>query len=100
MSVIRSALLEILFDGQKVREPYLDLARALIETEFDISKTYIFFDGEIQREGITYIVGNREVYWLDRSGNKPPQLIIRSQSLRENILDLLAVHPLYAKWFG
>lgn len=100
MSAIRLALLEILFDGQQVRESYRDLVRSLIETEFNISKTYLFFDGEIQREGITYIIGNQEVYWLERSRNKPAQLIIRSQSLRENILDLLALHPLYAKWFG
>lgn len=100
MSAIRLALLEILFDGQQVRESYRDLICSLIETEFNISKTYLFFDGEIQREGITYIIGNQEVYWLERSHNKPAQLIIRSQSLRENILDLLALHPLYAKWFG
>jgi hypothetical protein len=100
MSPIRSALLLMLYDGQRVREPYIDLVRSLIETEFHISKTYIFFDREIQREGITYILGKQEVYWLERAGTKAPQLIIRSEALRENILNLLALHPLYAKWFG
>ncbi len=47
----------MLYDGQQVLEPYLDFVQSLIETEFHISKTYIFFDGEIQREGITYILG-------------------------------------------
>ena len=100
MSPLRSALLLMLFDGQRVREPYLDLVRSLIETEFQISKTYIFFDGGIKREGITYILGKQEVCWLERAGTKAPQLIIRSETLRENILNLLALHPLYAKWFG
>ena len=100
MSTIRSALLDILFDGQFVREPYIDLVRSLIETEFEISKSYLFFDGSIKREGVAYILGNQEVYWIDCSESKPRLLIVRSELLRNNILDLLALHPLYTKWFG
>ncbi len=96
---MRSALLEILFQEDCVRTPYIDLIQSVVSTEFEISNTYVFFDGNIRREGIAYILGGKEVYWLQAVANKPAALIIRDQSLRENILDLLAVHPLYTKWF-
>lgn len=100
MSIMRSSIYAILYDGVSVRDPYIDLVHSLITSEFNISSTYIFFDGTIKREGTTYILGNQEVYFLERSGKKPRLLIIRDRVLRENILDLLALNPLYAKWFG
>jgi hypothetical protein len=99
MSALRSALLAILYDGELVREPYINLILSLLSSEFDVIKTYTFFDGNIKREGITYIIGSQEIYWLKEANSRPAMLVIRSQLLRENILDLLAVHPLYAKWF-
>jgi hypothetical protein len=93
MSIMRSSIYAILYDGMNVRDPYIDLVLSLITSEFNISSTYIFFDGTIKREGTAYILGNQEVYFLERSGKKP-------RVLRENILDLLALNPLYAKWFG
>ena len=99
MSALRSALLAILYDGELVRAPYVDLILSLLSSEFDVITSYSFFDGNIKREGIAYIIGNQEVYWLKEVRSRPVMLVIRSQLLRENILDLLAVHPLYAKWF-
>ncbi len=100
MTILRSALLGVLFNGSRVREPYIDLVHSLIMSEFIISKSYKSFDGSIKREGITYILGNQKVFFIENSEKKSRLLIIRSQSLRENILDMLAFHPLYAKWFG
>jgi hypothetical protein len=99
MSVLRSVLLAILYDGELVREPYIDLILSLLSSEFEVIRTYIFFDGNIKREGIAYIIGHQEIYWLKKVDSRPAMLVIRSRLLRENILDLLAVHPLYAKWF-
>ena len=93
-------MLQILFDGAAVRESYIDLIRSLVEAEFEVSGAYDFFDGERRREGITYQIGDCEVFWLRASGTHTQQLLIPDAQLRENLLDLLAVHPLYAKWFG
>ena len=100
MSVLRSALLAMLYDGQKVRDPYIDLVKSLIDTEFEIARTYAFYDGTIRREGVVYILGTQEVYWMEATSDRPRMLIIRDASLRENILDMLSLNPLYAKWFG
>lgn len=100
MSVLRSALLAMLYDGQKVREPYIDLVKSLIDTEFEIGRTYAFYDGTIRREGIVYLLGKQEVYWLEATAHWPRMLIIRDAALREHILNMLALNPLYAKWFG
>lgn len=100
MSVLRSALLAMLYDGQKVREPYIDLVKSLINTEFEVGRSYAFYDGDIRREGIVYALGKQEVYWLEATTHWPQMLIIRDADLRENILNMLALNPLYAKWFG
>ncbi len=100
MSVLRSALLAMLYDGQKVRDPYIDLVKSLIDTEFEIARTYAFYDGTIRREGLVYILGTQEVYWMEATSDWQRMLIIRDASLRENILDMLSLNPLYAKWFG
>lgn len=100
MPILRSALLQMLYDGHNVREPYIDLVKSLIESEFEIAHAYTFYDGVLRREGLVYLLGHQEVYWLESSKNKPRMLIIRDESLRHMILDLLALHPLYAKWFG
>ena len=100
MSVLRSALLAMLYEGQNVREPYIDLVKSLINTEFEVGRSYAFYDGSIRREGIVYALGKREVYWLEATTHCPQMLIIRDADLRENILNMLALNPLYAKWFG
>ncbi len=100
MSTMRSALLGMLYDGSQVRQPYIYLVRSLIETEFEISQSYSFYDGSLRREGIVYFLGKKEVYWIQAADEKRDILIIRDQILRENILDLLALNPLYRKWFG
>jgi hypothetical protein len=100
MSVLRSALLAMLYDGQKVRDAYIDLVKSLIDTEFEIARTYAFYDGTIRREGVVYILGTQEIYWMEATSDWPRMLIIRDASLRENILDMLSLNPLYAKWFG
>ena len=74
MSVLRSALLAMLYDGQKVRDPYIDLVKSLIDTEFEIARTYAFYDGTIRREGIVYILGTQEVYWMDATSDWPRML--------------------------
>ncbi len=90
----------MLYDGQKVRDPYIDLVKSLIDTEFEIVRTYSFYDGSIRREGIVYLLGTQEVYWMEATSDWPRMLIIRDAPLRENILDMLSLNPLYAKWFG
>ncbi|MEK0435427.1 MAG: hypothetical protein RL369_1476 [Pseudomonadota bacterium] len=100
MSVLRSALLAMLYDGQNVREPYIDLVKSLIHSEFEIARTYAFYDGAIRREGIVYILGTQEVYWLEPTTDSPRMLIVRDADLRENMLNMLALNPMYAKWFG
>ncbi len=100
MSILKAALLRVLFEGAEVREPYIDLVKSLIDEECHCSDAYQFYDGEMRREGTVYLFGTKEVYWLEAEGSKPRLLIIRDADLRETILDLLAVHPLYAKWFG
>lgn len=100
MSRLRTALLHILFDGMAVRESYVGLIRSLVEAELEVSCSYEFFDGERKREGIVYRVGHQEVFWLKASGAHPQQMLVPDPCLRENLLDLLAVHPMYAKWFG
>ena len=93
-------MLQLLYDGPSVRPPYIDLVKSLIEVESEVSDSYEFFDAERRREGIVYVVGRCEIFWLRPTSIHPPQLLISDASLRENLLDLLAVHPLYAKWFG
>jgi len=100
MSILRSALLSVVYDGEFVRPPYIDLVQSIISKEFEVSRSYTFFDGNIKREGIVYILEKQEVYWFHATSTRPPMLVVRNQSLRENIFDLLAAHPLYAKWFG
>ena len=92
-------MLEILYQGDYVRAPYIALIQSVVSKEFDVTRMYTFFDGSIKRDGVAYLLGNQEVYWLKQTMHQPELLIIRSQTLRESILDLLAVHPLYAKWF-
>ena len=55
----------MLYDGQKVRDAYIDLVKSLIDTEFEIARTYAFYDGTIRREGVVYILGTQEVYWME-----------------------------------
>jgi len=90
----------MLYDGQKVREPYIDLVKSLIHSEFEIARTYAFYEGSIRREGIVYILGKKEVYWLESTAHWPRMLIVRDADLRANILNMLALNPMYAKWFG
>lgn len=100
MSLLKAALLQMLFEGAVVREPYIDLVKSLIDEESQRSTACQFDDGDIRREGTVYLLGTQEIYWLAAQGSQSRLLIIRDADLRETILDLLAVHPLYAKWFG
>ncbi len=100
MSHLRTALLQMLYDGWQARAPYTELLRSIIVMEYSSSTSYEFFDGELKRRGIVYKIGLNEVFWLKPTDTHPEQLLIPSQRLREDLLDLLAVHPLYAKWFG
>lgn len=92
--------MQILYEGQYARAAYVELLRSLVEMECDIRSSYEFFDGERKRRGIVYKISVDEVFWLKPTDTRPAELIIPSQRLRENLLDLLACHPLYAKWFG
>ncbi len=100
MSQLRAILLQLLYDGPAVRAPYVDVVRSLIERECVAASCYEFFDSERRREGIVYPIGHCEVFWLWPTAVHPQQLLVPDARLRENLLDLLAVHPLYAKWFG
>lgn len=100
MSHVRRVLLEILYDDCEVRAPYICLLKALVDTESDAQRPHAFFDGVRVRRGTLYTLGTDEVFWLQPSEADPEQLLIMSDRLRENLLDLLALHPMYAIWFG
>ena len=100
MSVLRAALLHILFEGSRVREPYVDIVKSLLNDEFHPINTYAFYDSSLRQEGTVYVIGKQEVYYLDANGIRPKMIIVRDANLRESILNLLALHPLYAIWFG
>lgn len=68
--------------------------------EQETHNSYEFFDGERKRRGIVYQIGHDEVFWFRPAKNALAKLFIPSQQLRENLLDMLACHPLYAKWCG
>ena len=84
MSHLRAVMLQLLYDGSTVRAPYIDLVKALIEAECDVSNSYEFFDAERRRDGIVYVVGRCEVFWLQPTGLRSQQLLISDPSLREN----------------
>lgn len=90
----------MLYRGSEVREPYIQLVKSLVEMEFDIDRSYEFYDGTLRREGVVYVLGVKEVYWMPGDDGVKDTLIIRDPTLREDILNMLALNPLYRKWFG
>lgn len=99
MSHMRKILLEILYDGWHVRLPYLPALKSLIEAEATLVSPYQFPESYCIRHGIVYQIGNDEAFWLEPIHGRAERLMIPSGTLRENLLDLLACHPLYKMWF-
>ncbi len=100
MSHMRQVLLQVLYDDWHVRPSYLPALKYLIETEATLATPYELSEGYFIRRGIVYQIGKEEAFWLEPVDGRAEQLLIPNPALRENLLDLLACHPLYAMWFG
>lgn len=93
MSILRRTLISTIFDGQCVRPDYLSALLKIVIDESDVHRSYQFFDAERRRDGIVYRIGQHEIYWLPGTGLRRPELIVRDDGLRLQLLDMLAVNP-------